>query len=349
LIRSRAIPISLAIALTLSAVAAAAFARDDAGDFIKRGKRALEEGRVAEADSSFAQAIQIARGDDLSEALFRRAGVVRSGRDAESLYRRLIDTDPESDYAERAQLELAKIQFAAGRYEGAYATLHESNACDDTEEACLFEGMAALILHRYGEASTALARVNRGSDRVWAALTLAEATDGAGNPERACAQYESLARARVSPAAWYRHAECLEKSGSKEAARKEYVALAEAFPQTPEAVRAGEKLSIPAQASASTTTPPVSPPADVDAKPRGAGYTIQFGSFGERANAIKLAAEIKKVQPAVRIDSELVNFREVFRVRVGFYATREAAESAAAGISKSLDEPYTIMPVGASP
>jgi len=328
-------------------VAVVSRARDDAGDFIKRGKRALEEGRIAEADSNFALAGAMAQGDERSEALFLRAGVVRSGRTAEALYQDLLQMDPGGDYSERAQLELAKIQFASGRYEGAYATLHESNACDDSEEACLFEGMSAVMLHRYAEANAALVRVRKGNARVWSALSLAEATDGAGNPEAACAQYESLARARLSPAAWYRHAECLEKSGHKEVARKEYEALGEAFPQTPEAVRAAEKLTIPAQSAAPQAQP--AQIVDADEKPRGSGYTIQFGSFGERANAIKLAAEIKRNHPAVRIDSELVNYREVFRVRYGFYATREAAEAAANEVAKTLDEPYTIMPVAASP
>jgi hypothetical protein len=50
----------------------------------------------------------------------------------------------------------------------------------------------------------------------------------------------------------------------------------------------------------------------------------------------------------VRIDSELVNYREVFRVRVGFYASRDAAHDAGEQMTKALGEPYTIMPVAAS-
>jgi cell division septation protein DedD len=175
--------------------------------------------------------------------------------------------------------------------------------------------------------------------------------DGKGQNELACAQYDALARARVSPAAWYRHAECLEKAGNKDEALKEYAALAEAFPLTPEAVRAGEKQAVAPAANASSpaaeSTPP--PSSAQDESPRGAGFTLQFGSFGERGNAIKLAAEIKKVYPAVRIDSELVNYKEVFRVRYGFYSTREAAQQAGAQVSKAVTEPYTIMPIPANP
>lgn len=320
-------------------------ARDDAGDFIRHGKRAVQDGRYDEAAASFARAASLGEGEERSEALFLHAGVVRSGQEAEALYRQLLDTDPAGEYSSRAVLELAKIEFSTGRYEGAYGTLHESNACDDSEEACLFEGMAAVMLHRYDEALMPLERVRKGRAKVWAALATAEAIAGAGQGEAACAQYDALARARISPAAWYRHAECLEKSGNEPAARKEYEALSEAFPLTPEGVRASEKKTAPVQTPVSE--PVVTPPADE--KPRGAGYTIQFGSFGDRANAIKLASEIKRTYPAVRIDSELVKYREVFRVRFGFYATREAAVAAGEEMSRVLDEPYTIMPIPASP
>ena len=343
MIHSRAIRISLVCAVTAAcAFVASSRARDDAGDLIKRGKRSLDDGRVAEAESSFARAAAVGKGDDRSEALFLRAGVTRSGKDAEALYRKLLDTDPSGGYSRRAVLELAKIQFATGRYEGSYTTLHESNASDESEEASLFEGMSAVMLHHYDDALSALQKVRKGRAKVWATLSMAEAMDGNGQTEAACAQYDALARARVSPAAWYRHAECLEKAGNDGEAKKEYEALAEAFPLTPEAVRAAEKQALPEAAAAPE---PAASAASEDEKPRGAGFTLQFGSFGERANAIKLSSEIKKQYPNVRIDSELVNYHEVFRVRFGFYATRDAARDAGEAMSKTLGEPYTIMPI----
>jgi tetratricopeptide (TPR) repeat protein len=323
-------------------------ARDDAGDFIRRGKDAAEDGRIGAADSLFARAASMAEGGERLEALFLRAGVVRSGREAEMLYRQVAESDAAGDYAPRAQLELAKIQFSRGLYEGAFATLHESALCEDSEEACLFEGMSAVMLHRYDDARPALQRVRKGRAKTWAALLLAEAEDGSGRTDAACAQYDALAGSGVSAPAWYRWAECLEKAGDKEGALKEFQALGEAFPQTPEAVRAAEKRAVaagPAPAPASPTASPASPGADE--RPRGAGYTLQFGSFGERANAIKLASEIKREYPAVRIDSELVNYREVFRVRYGFYPTRDAAAAAGEEMTKKLGEPHTIMPIPA--
>jgi tetratricopeptide (TPR) repeat protein len=325
----------------LALVAGASLAREDAGDLIRRGKKDLAAGRVVAAESTFARAAAMADGDERSEALFLQAGVVRSGAEAEALYRRLLDEDPDGDWSEQATLELAKIEFATGRYEGARGRLRDGRACERSEEACLFEGMAAVMLEDFDGAIRVLERVRRGRAKTWAALSLAEAEEGAGRGEEACRRYESLARARVNPAAWYRYAECLEQGGDAGTARREYEALAEAFAQTPEAIRAAEKLSV----GEAPRTPPEPEVADEDEAPRGPGYTVQFGSFTDRANAIKLAARIKKTYPGVRIDSELVNYREVFRVRIGHYPTRGAAQSAGESMARELDESFTIMPV----
>ncbi|HET6349538.1 MAG TPA: SPOR domain-containing protein, partial [Candidatus Krumholzibacteria bacterium] len=270
---------------------------------------------------------------------------VRSGQEAETLYRELAEGNPDGRYADEARLELAKIQFATGRYEGAYGTLHDANACDHSEEACLFEGMSAVMLHRYNDAIPVLQNIRKGQAKVWATLSLAEAMDGAGQHDDACDRYEALARARVSPAAWYRYAECLEKRGDRDGARREYQALGSAFPQTPEAIRAAEKLN----ATAPATPPPAPEMAAPEAAPRSSGYTLQFGSFADRDNAMKLAADIKQTYPAVRIDSELINYKEVFRVRIGFYPTRDAARRAGEEMAKLINQPYTIMPVPSKP
>jgi tetratricopeptide (TPR) repeat protein len=312
---------------------------DDAGGWIRLGRKELASGRIAQAQAAFERAVARAGREELPEALFLQAGVVRHGAEAEALYRRLLEVDPQGEYSARATLELAKILFAQGLYEGARDLLRDGGACAESEEACLFAGMASVMLHDYEGAAAALGRVRRGRAKTWAALSLAEAEEGAGRREEACRRYEALARARVSPVAWYRHAECLERAGDAEGARREYGALLEEFAQTPEAVRAAEKLSMEA-----TDATPVAIAPEADA-PTGPGFTIQFGSFGDRANAIKLAARIKKTYPGVRIDSELVNYREVFRVRIGHYATREAAQAAGTKMARELDEPFTVMPV----
>ncbi len=327
----------------LACAASLALAREDAGDLIKRAKRDAGAGRYVAADSGFARAAALAEGAERAEALYLRAGVVRAGTVAEGLYKAVVDEFMDSEWGKPAALELAKIQFAMGRYEGAREVLALGDLCAWSDEACVFDGMAAVMLRHYDEAASSLEKVKRGREKTWATISLAEAEEGMGNASDACATYASLARARVSPTAWLRHAECLEEAGDADGAKHEYEALADAFPYAPEAVRAAAKLMPP---------PPVTTAAPDDAgasgeKPAlgGTGFTIQFGSFADRANAIKLQAKIKKVYPGVRIDSELVNYREVFRVRFGQYATREEATSAAEPMARELDERYTVMPV----
>ena len=327
------------VVATLTAASLAVAARDDAGDLIRRGKSELSAGRVVAAESSFARAAGMADGDERREAWFLQASVVRSGVQAETLYRRVLDEPTADEWTQRSAIELAKIQFAMGRYEAARAALREAGACEESDEACLFEGLSCVMSHEYEEAVAPLERIRKGRLKTWAAVALAEASEGMGRHEDACTRYEALARSQVNPAAWYRYAECAETSGDKERARREYEALQEAFPQAPEALRAAEKLI------ASAPVPVPSDDAAVEPVPTGPGYTIQFGSFGDRGNAIKLYAKIKRTHPGIRIDSELVNHREVFRVRFGHYPTREEAKAAGDEMARALDEEFTVMPV----
>jgi tetratricopeptide (TPR) repeat protein len=326
------------VAATLAAaLAVSTAARDDAGDLIRRGKNELSDGRVVAAESSFARAAAMADGDERREAWFLQASVVRSGTQAETIYRRVLDEPTADEWTLRSAIELAKIQFAMGRYEAARGVLRDAGACEDSDEACLFEGLSCLMAREYEDAIAPLERIRKGRLKTWAAVALAEASEGLGRHEDACAQYEALARSRVNPAAWYRYAECAETSGDEERARREYEALEDAFPQAPEALRAAEKLAVSA--------PVPEPASEAEVAPTGPGYTIQFGSFGDRGNAIKLYAKIKRTHPGIRIDSELVNHREVFRVRFGHYPTREEAKDAGEAMARALDEDFTVMPV----
>lgn len=324
----------------LLALAGVAPARDDAGSLIKQGREDAEHARWADAESSFARAARTAGNDETRrEAQFRQAAIIRSGADAEALYRSIMDDGARDEWSEKAAVELGKIEFATGRYEGAFATFTGAEACANSEEACLLGGLAAIMSHDYEAALVQLERARRGRQRTWAAVASAEALAASGRRDEACASYASLAGSRSSAVAWYRFAECLEAAGDRERARREFAALEDAFPQTPEAVRAaGKRDESPAPAPAPVATAE-------DRKPAGPGFTLQFGSFDDRTNAIRLQARIKEEYPNVRIDSELVNFREVFRVRYGHYADRETARAAGEQMTRRINERYTIMPV----
>lgn len=303
----------------------------------------ISAGRFERAESTLTGLAQAARGEVLQESLFLLGGLARSAGDAQSAYRRVIDQDPRGEWARRSYLELAKIEYALGHYDQSRRLLEDSRACESSDEACLFYGLCAIMLERYEEARRPLGRIRRGKLRTWAYLSLAEVDAGLGRYQEACRRYQALADAMISPTALYRHAECLEQEGEPEAAARQFGELIENFRDTPEGVLASEKLqrmaeSAPRQGERPAPSAETEPTAPLDT-----GFTIQFGSFRDRGNAIKLAASIKRVYPGVRIDSELIRFREYHRVRYGYFGTREEAQRKGEEIARELNEDFTIM------
>lgn len=293
----------------------------------------------AEAESTLSLLVDSSRGRSRQQALFQLAGLKTSAREAGALYRQIIDDDPGSEWAKRSQLELSKIQYALGNYEEALRIVRESDACDVSDEACLFHGLSAIMLNRFTEAKSPLSRIRRGKLRTWAYLSLAEVESGLDHHEEACQRYEALSSAMINPTALYRFAECLEDVGDVGRASEEFTEIIRNFRDTPEAVLAAEKLQL--LAAPPREPGPAAEPEETEVLT--SGFTLQFGSFRDRGNAIKLAAKIKRVFPGVRVDSELINYREHHRVRFGYFRTREEARVKGEEISREMNEDYTIM------
>lgn len=328
---------------------APAVAAQSARELIENADELCRLGRYDEARDPLEQALRTARGDDLAEARFRLAGIERDADAAVALYQRIIDDDPGGDWAKRSLLELAKVQYALGNYNAAYNLLSDGDVCNVSDEGCLFRGLSAIMLERYNDARAPLERIHRGRLRTWAYISLAEVDKGLKREREACDRYESLASAMISPTAIYRYAECLEDRGDDTAAKDEYRAIIRSFRDTPEAVLAAEKLQRIDQPrdkpvlsqERGGVTPSGEEHGGVEVLEK--GFTLQFGSFRDRGNAIKLAAKIKRVFPGVRIDSELVKFREYHRVRYGYFHTREEARERGEEITKQINQDYTIM------
>lgn len=338
------------IFLTAAAIAALASLSPQAQSekaLLEQARRDIGALRYADAESTLTEVAASARGKTLNESLFLLAGLKSSAADASRLYRRIIRDDPDGEWAKRSQLELSKIKYALGEYNESLRILEDSDACDVSDEACLFQGLSAIMLKRYPDARRPLGSIRKGKLRTWAYLSLAEVESGMNRPDQACSRYESLASARIIPAALYRHGECLENRGDVEGAEDEYRQIIDSFRDTPEAVLAAEKLSRLAELAEAPPAAALSDTVDAQALPPQeaftTGYTIQFGSFRDRGNAIKLSAKIKRVFPGVRIDSELINYREHHRVRYGYYRTREEAQAKADEIAREIDEDFTIM------
>ena len=77
----------------------------------------------------------------------------------------------------------------------------------------------------------------------------------------------------------------------------------------------GRGIQAPSPAANRPSTRPAAPAAIRS------GFDLQLGAFGSEANASTLAADVRVHEPRVRVES----FRDLYRVRVGPYPTREAA------------------------
>jgi tetratricopeptide (TPR) repeat protein len=198
------------------------------------------------------------------------------------------------------------------------------------------------MTEQYDSAKEVLSKIKGGRLRPWAYFTLAEVEIRLNNPDEACQRYRSMARSFINPTAMYRYGECLEKKGQIEDAARIFAEILTTFESTPEALLATKKLDVltsePAPPAQETAVPD-----SASTAPLTSGYTIQFGAFNDRTNAIKLVARIKRDLPGVRIDSDLLDFKEVHRVRFGYFRTRTEATESLQEISKRINEPCTIM------
>jgi len=310
---------------------------------LHEARQDIEKLRFEEAEKKLTEIARHSSRETRQEALYLLAGLKQSGPEAELVYREVIDIGDESDWSKKASLEIAKIRYATGNYEDALEIIKDSYACDESDEACLFYGLSAVMLERYEEAKRPLSRIKRGRLRTWAYLSLAEIEMALDNREEACRKYEAMANTMINPTAIYRYAECLEGGGNTEQAREEFYELVKNFKNTPEAILASEKLQI--MGKTDVTEPSRSPGEQsyADSEPFVEGFTIQFGSFYDRYNAIKLAAKLKRLYPNVRIDSDLVGSREIHRVRLGYFRTREEAQSRADAITRETGDEIAIM------
>lgn len=308
---------------------------------LKNAKEDIAQLRFEEAREKLPALAGKAAGTEKQEILLILARLERSSLGAETAFREVLAIDPASRPAKEAALELAKIKFAAGNYHEALSILHDSGACETLEEACYFEGLSAKMAKDYRTARDAFSRASRGAYRVWSELSTAEIHMEENNVEAACNQYRSLAAAMINPVAMYRFGECLERLGEKDDAAETFESIIDRFKSTPEAVLAAEKLKIltsaPAPAPAAQETPASASQEE--------GYTIQFGSFHDRHNAVQLAERVKKTLRGVRIDTDLVDYREIHRVRYGFFRTREEAQRRAGELKAAFGNELTIMKI----
>ena len=80
-----------------------------------------------------------------------------------------------------------------------------------------------------------------------------------------------------------------------------------------------------------------------------AGYYLQLGAFRAKAGADSFAAHLARlIDPALASRVHVSDFNGFHRVRVGPYAQRAEADSAAAGVRAAISQPVLVIPDSAS-
>ena len=235
-----------------------------------------------------------------AEALFWRASVAPTAAAAERDYRMLSIEYPLSPRAEDALLRLAQLELARGDRELALKHLER------------------LTLEH--PASTARARASYWRSRVL--------FDG-GNIPRACAALAD-ARTHVAPGEVelrnqieYQSRRCLgvDTTVVAEAPRTAAPPPQSTVPAIPPA-GSTQPVAPPAQR---TSSPPVAAPAPVTRPSPALPFTVQVAAFPGRAQADQFRDRLI----ARGLPARTVGAGQVFRVRVGRYATRAAANTVA--------------------
>ena len=99
------------------------------------------------------------------------------------------------------------------------------------------------------------------------------------------------------------------------------------------------EAEVPVLAAVVDETPPAAQTPPRVASGGSAEWSVQVGSFGDRANAVQLARRVADYG----FDAKVSEFRSMHRVRVEGYATRAAAEADASALS-AHGIPAQVMP-----
>ena len=114
------------------------------------------------------------------------------------------------------------------------------------------------------------------------------------------------------------------------------------FPESLESPKAREKIQMIERHRYTRDTAPeadIENDEEMDEEPSGrssitSGYTLQFGAFSERENAIRLADGLRGIVPDVRLERVEREGRTLYRVRAGSFASKAEAEHASGRIQK---------------
>ncbi|MDD4856508.1 MAG: tetratricopeptide repeat protein [Candidatus Krumholzibacteria bacterium] len=317
---------------------------------LKRAEEMFRRGDYERARQQLAADTSKIDADSFYDAVLMLARLETDYASAEALYARVIASGSERA-AQKARIDLASIRYAAGDYENALALLQAKGAKSrdhDDGEALYLRGMCHKQMGDNERAAVEFAGVTRGKYTIWSLLARADIDAQAGRTDEAIAQYEDIVKLQPNPIALFKLGECHETLGGREKALERYRVLIDKFPLSFEAAKGREKMQLLAQTKAKDDT---TPGGGESGEPRvketktSRGFTIQFGSFETRGNAVAVSAKMEGVLRGVRIESVEMEGRVWHRVRAGFYETKESAERDAERAKSKTGLAGTVVPL----
>ena len=258
-------------------------------------------------------------GEPKAEAFLLLSELTTDHKESRRFLREAQQAAPGGETTRRADLELARLDFARGNYSSVRSRLepHADN------EARFLVGSSWVALEEPQRAATVLASLRTPA----ATLRHAWATRAAGDAAAALRALDPLAAGgdfRATALLW--KAECEAQLGQTEAARATAATLLQRFPHAPEAILveptlAALRQSAPSTPEAVTARPPAT---ETPGRPL---ILLQLGAFGTRANAQRMRDELPPELTPVRIDEVRQGTRTFFRVSIGPFESADVASA----------------------
>ena len=333
---------------------AAETARADAG--LQRAEALFKRKEYERARTELAADTSSLDGTSLGEAILMLAALETTAGRAETLYRRAIAVG-DARTAQTARLELANIRYAAGDYRTAIEVCSGDRAAGSSLDRDETAYLTGLCFKQLGDTARARAEFNaiRGPEySAWAELAQAGIDMQEGKIAHAIARYEGIEQSHTRPIANFKLGECYEILGQRDKALDRYRDLIERFPQSLEAGKGREKIQLLTQPTSKAdgargagagTAVERSKSAEKSGDGAVRGFTLQFGAFSARGNALAAAGKLEKVLPAVRVESVEMDGRIWHRVRAGFYESSEAAQKDLSRAKEQAGLAGTIIPL----
>ncbi|RMH68722.1 MAG: hypothetical protein D6675_15055 [Gemmatimonadetes bacterium] len=307
--------------------------------------------------------------DKVPGALFMLGKLESNPNRAMSIYQKIVDRYPNSEYADDALFEVAQYHYSVGQYLTAidqHRRVLETSK--DINLLCRSQYWLASAEYATQQYTAALTDYQHVIDQYpncektsWAMLGVARTQMRFGKFDQAELTYRQILQQYtdrgVLAAAFYGIGENAELGGRYDFALQSYERVLTDFPTSHEAALAREKvtqlkktITVPPQSTPPPVTPhpaPVAPPppATPDSTvPEKTIFTIQVGAFTDRLNAEKQMNHIREIgYSAEVIDRTAENSQTPFLVWVGQFETREEAKHVARRLLEDIPDISTFI------